>query len=284
MSTTAPAPAGGGIGLSISGPTAWIAIDNPAKRNAMTSRMWLSLPDAVATAEADPAVRVLIVHGAGDNFCAGADIDELTAIRGVPAGEGAHDPDQLVVRAEAALINCRKPTIALVDGFCIGGGTQIANACDLRIASTRARYGITPSKIGIVYPATSLSRLTQLIGPSSAKWLLYSGDLIDADRALRIGVLDELVEAEHLHRRVSDFAALLAERSSLTQVAAKDIIDRAACAEPIEERGVYWHRIAADSPDEAEGIAAFQQKRKPRFTWNMDMLKKTGATGISTSE
>jgi enoyl-CoA hydratase/carnithine racemase len=261
----------GRLRVEIRGGVAWIEIDNPGKRNAMTGAMWRSLPGLLDGLAADPVVHAVALTGHGGTFCAGADICELTTMRPTPGAEqsegGAVPGEDVVVLAEAALFAFPKPTIAVIDGFCIGGGCQLAVGCDLRFATDRARFGITPAKLGIVYPASSLRRLTALVGPSAAKLLLFSADLIDAPHALRIGLVDEVHPAADLLERVRAFAEALAARSQLTLHAAKDVIDRAAAGEPLAERARFWDDVARGSGEAAEGIAAFLERRAPEFPW-----------------
>ncbi|MDK0523406.1 enoyl-CoA hydratase-related protein [Streptomyces sp. ML-6] len=232
---------------------ATVVITHPAKRNAMTAAMWSALPVLLERLAADPAVRVLVLTGAGDTFCAGADISSLR--------EGSGDPQALAVAAEEALAAFPRPTLAVVRGYCVGGGSQLAAACDLRFAAEGASFGVTPAKLGIVYPASSTRRLVALMGPAATKHLLFSGELIDTARALRTGLVDEVLPADGLDERVGAYTATLAARSQLTQAAAKEF------AAGREDRDAYWAEQARRSDDTAEGVAAFLERRAPRFTW-----------------
>ncbi|MFF4078038.1 enoyl-CoA hydratase/isomerase family protein [Streptomyces sp. NPDC001777] len=232
---------------------ATVVITNPAKRNAMTAAMWSALPVLLERLAADPAVRVLVLTGAGDTFCAGADISSLR--------ERTGDPQALAVAAEEALAAFPRPTLAVVRGYCVGGGSQLAAACDLRFAAEGASFGVTPAKLGIVYAASSTRRLVALIGPAATKHLLFSGELIDTARALRTGLVDEVLPADGLDERVGAYTATLAARSQLTQAAAKEF------AAGREDRDAYWAQQARRSGDTAEGVAAFLERRAPRFTW-----------------
>lgn len=257
-----PVPAGttGSPGLHVGtgDGTATITISNPARRNAMTLAMWRSLPVLLDALSADPTVRSLVLTGDGDTFCAGADISEL----GGP--DGPRGAQEAAVAAEEALAAFPKPTIAAVRGFCVGGGCQLAAACDLRFAAEGARFGVTPARLGIVYPASSTRRLAALTGPSTAKYLLFSAELIDHERALRTGLVDEVLPAADLDRRVREFTGVLRSRSQLTQCAAKEF----TAAEPGAERLAHWAAQAAGSGDAAEGAAAFLERRAPHFTWS----------------
>jgi enoyl-CoA hydratase/carnithine racemase len=239
-----------------------ITIDRPDKRNAMTAQMWRDLPGLLDGLAADPSVRVVVLTGAGGNFCAGADISELADINPHAVSEG-----NLSTAAEEALAAFPKPTIAAIEGFCVGGGCQLAAACDLRFAADGARFGITPAKLGIVYPASATTRIVRLVGPAAAKYLLFSADLIGTDHALRIGFLDEVTAPGALHGRVAEFAATLASRSLLTQQATKDMVDTIAAGRPVEDRAGIWVAEAVAGGDVAEGVAAFLERRPPSFSW-----------------
>lgn len=234
---------------------ATVVVHHPAKRNAMTAGMWRSLPPLLDSLAADPRVRALVLTGAGGTFCAGADISTL---RGSP-----DEAQRLAVRAEEALAAFPKPTLAAVRGHCVGGGAQLAAACDLRFAEAGALFGVTPAKLGIVYPASATRRLVSLVGPATAKYLLFSGELIDTERALRTGLVDEVLPESELDKRVAEFTRTLAARSQLTQAAAKEFADGRT------DRDGHWTEQARGSGDTAEGVAAFLERRAPRFTWSV---------------
>ncbi|MFJ8198119.1 enoyl-CoA hydratase/isomerase family protein [Streptomyces sp. NPDC096152] len=234
---------------------ATVVIDHPAKRNAMTAAMWRALPPLLTALAADPGVRALVLTGAGATFCAGADISTL---RGSP-----EEAQRLAVLAEEALAAFPKPTLAAVRGHCVGGGAQLAAACDLRFAEAGALFGVTPAKLGIVYPASSTRRLVSLVGPATAKYLLFSGELIDAGRALRTGLVDEVLPEGELGARVKEFTRILAARSQLTQAAAKEF------ANGRTDRDAHWAAQSLDGTDTAEGVTAFLERRRPVFTWTV---------------
>ncbi|KQW14057.1 enoyl-CoA hydratase-related protein [Streptomyces sp. Root369] len=232
---------------------ATVVVHHPAKRNAMTAAMWRALPPLLDTLAADPGVRALVLTGAGGTFCAGADISTLR--------RSPEEAQTLAVHAEEALAAFPKPTLAAIRGHCVGGGSQLAAACDLRFAEEGSLFGVTPAKLGIVYPASSTRRLVALVGPAAAKYLLFSGELIDAERALRTGLVDEMLPEGELAKRVGEFTRILASRSQLTQAAAKEF------ANGRTDRDAYWTGQARGSGDTAEGVAAFLERRQPRFTW-----------------
>ncbi|MEU6293248.1 enoyl-CoA hydratase/isomerase family protein [Streptomyces sp. NPDC005047] len=233
---------------------ATVVVHHPAKRNAMTAAMWRALPPLLDDLAADPAVRVLVLTGEGGTFCAGADISTLR--------ESPERAQRLAVLAEEALAAFPKPTLAAVRGHCVGGGAQLAAACDLRFAEESALFGVTPAKLGVVYPASATRRLVALTGPAAAKYLLFSGELIDAARALRTGLVDEVLPEGELDKRVAEFTRVLASRSLLTQAAAKEF------ANGRTDRDAHWAEQARGSGDTAEGVAAFLERRQPRFGWN----------------
>ncbi|WP_166020463.1 enoyl-CoA hydratase/isomerase family protein [Streptomyces chilikensis] len=232
---------------------ATVVISHPARRNAMTNAMWRALPPLLEALAADDAVRVLVLTGEGATFCAGADISGLR--------DSSEVAQRLAVEAEEALAAFPRPTLAAVRGHCVGGGTQLAAACDLRFAEEGARFGVTPAKLGIVYPSSSTRRLVSLVGPSAAKYLLFSGELVDGERALRTGLVDELLPAGGLAARVTAFTRILASRSRLTQAAAKEFADGRT------DRDAHWAAAARRSRDLEEGVAAFLERRDPSFTW-----------------
>ncbi|RST18291.1 enoyl-CoA hydratase/isomerase family protein [Streptomyces sp. WAC05374] len=240
---------------SVTDGVATVVISNPAKRNAMTAGMWRALPELLASLAADRGVRALVLTGAGSSFCAGADISALR--------EPGDEQQSLAVEAEEALARFPKPTLAAVRGHCVGGGSQLAAACDLRFAEEGALFGITPAKLGIVYPSSSTRRLVSLVGPSAAKYLLFSGELIDTDRALRTGLVDEVLPAGGLDKRVAEFTRVLVTRSALTQAAAKEF------AAGRTDRDAYWAEQARGSGEREEGVAAFLERRAPRFTYEV---------------
>ncbi len=241
---------------------ATIWLNRAEKRNAMSFDMWAALAESCHELARDHSVRVLVVRGVGGHFCAGADIGGFS---GGMSGEYQAQNRE----AEEALAGFPRPTIAFITGSCVGGGVQIAGACDLRFAEITAKFGITPARLGIAYPTYALERAVRLVGPSAAKHLLFSAELIDAERALRIGLIDELLETDVAQQRLEEFTSLLAnERSLLTQTISKEMVNEVAArgeisAETIER----WASVLANNPDMPEGVAAFAERRSPNFVW-----------------
>ncbi|MFJ2084175.1 enoyl-CoA hydratase/isomerase family protein [Micromonospora chokoriensis] len=242
--------------VEVTGPVATVVIHNPARRNAMTAAMWRQLPELLDRLEPDPDVRALVLTGSGDAFCAGADLGDLAEL--LDAGDAS-----IAVDAEERLARFTKPTVAAIRGACVGGGAQLAVACDLRIAAEDARFGVPPARLGLVYPASTTRRLARLVGPSAAKHLLFTAELIDAERALRVGLVDEVVPADRLAGRVDELTSTIAQRSPVSVAAAKEIIDdRAGPA-----RVAWWHRKVVTTGEAREGVAAIAERRTPRFAW-----------------
>ena len=241
---------------------ATIWLNRAEKRNAMSHEMWTALAQHCHLLAKDDDVRVLVVRGVGGHFCAGADIGGFSS--GMSAEYQAQNRE-----AEEALAAFPRPTIAFITGACVGGGVQIAGACDLRFADTTAKFGITPARLGIAYPTYALERAVRLVGPSAAKHLLFSAELIDVERALRIGLVDEVADPEAAVERLQTFTSLLAnERSLLTQTISKEMVNEVAArggvsAETIER----WAPVLAANPDMSEGVAAFTERRPPNFVW-----------------
>lgn len=242
------------------GVVAILTLNRPDKRNSVSYDMWVSIGNAVESLAKTDA-RVLIVRGAGDHFCAGADISELSNGTGGAYGEANW-------RAEEALVNFPAPTIAMIRGNCVGGGVSIATACDIRIADNTAVFGITPAKLGIVYPTNALERAVRLIGPSATKLLMYSADLVDAERALTMHLVDEVHTPADLQQRVESLTATFVERSHLTQLATKQMVDQVMRHGAVSPELVStWADQPVDSGELAEGVAAFTERRAPRFPW-----------------
>ena len=245
------------------GAVAVLTIDRPAKRNAMSAAMWAALPGVLAGLAADPAVRVLVVTGAGASFCAGADIGDLLG-GGDPADPMA-DVRRDNLAAQAALRGFPAPTVAMVRGHCIGGGVELAVACDLRFTDPSGVFGVTPAKVGIVYTPASTRALLDLVGPATTKYLLFSGELLDAAEALRRGLVDRVVPAAELEDEVLRLADVLASRSAVSQRATKDVVAALLAGGDGQTEAARWYRETITSGELAEGVAAFTERRAPRF-------------------
>lgn len=241
------------------GPIAHLVIDRAAKRNAITQAMWEQFPGLIASAMADDAVRVLILRAAEPGaFSAGADIAEF--------GAGARDPvwraanQAAIARAQIDLTHAPKPVIAFIEGDCVGGGCGLALACDLRVATSAARFGITPAKLGLVYSLHDTKLLVDAVGASQAKRILFTAGLIDADEALRIGLIDLMADD------AAELADTIAAASPHTARHAKAMVRRILNGQSADDAET--SALFADAftmPDFDEGVAAFLAKRKPVF-------------------
>lgn len=253
----------GFLHLSITGGVARLLIDRPERRNAFDQSMWEAFPKLVDTAMANPAVRVLVVQAATPGaFCAGADIAEFADRSRDTAWRAAN---QAAMRAtQVTLTQAPKPTIALIEGDCIGGGCGLALACDLRLATDAARFGVTPAKLGLIYPLHDTSLLVDLVGPAQAKRLLFTAGLIDAAEALRIGLVQLL--ADDATAAINRLTGAIIAGSAHTQRATKAVVHR-ILGGVIDDDAVSSREFDAafDGPDFAEGVAAFLAKRPARF-------------------
>jgi enoyl-CoA hydratase/carnithine racemase len=244
---------------------ATVVLNKPDSHNAISLGMYRRIPEVFEGLDADPAVNVVVVRGAGTrSFASGADISEFEEVRG--NSESAKAYNEHVAAAEHAVEGITKPTIAMIHGYCIGGGCGIALACDLRFADERSRFGITPAKLGLVYSLESTKRLVDLVGPAKAKWILMSGEAISSRRAQQLGIFDEVVASEELDRTTYRFAATVCSRAQLSVRAAKQIVNRVAAGQVEDDEVTRELRESSfDSDDYAEGVRAFLERRPPEF-------------------
>jgi enoyl-CoA hydratase/carnithine racemase len=262
---TDPAPAKPELRLEKEGAIAWIVADNPARMNAFTSGMWKAVPELVGAAEADPAVRVIVLRGAGTKaFSAGADISEFESVR---TGDAAKDYDRLNHEAFSALMGASKPIIAMIHGFCLGGGFGIAACCDLRIADRKAQFAIPAAKLGLGYNARWIPPLLALAAPAFVKELVFTGRRFGIDDAERMGLVNSIHEEADLQARVEALAAEIAANAPLTVKAAKLAIDELTRHPEQPDLAKLDAAVVAcfESDDYAEGRRAFLEKRKPEF-------------------
>jgi len=263
-----PTDPGAPVHLARDGDIARLVLNRPEKRNALTLAMWRAIPDLVAEAEADAAAKLLIVQGAdAAAFAAGADIGEFEQV--FASAEGRAGYSDAVHAAEQRLGDCAKPTIAMIAGDCIGGGVELALACDLRFASRESRFGVTPARLGLVYSLTSTRRLVELMGPAKAMDLLYTGRLFEAAEAARLGLADRLFAPEALAPETLAYAEEVCRNSQYSVRAAKAIVAAVragARGETPESRALRVDGFAGE--DAQEGIRAYLEKRRPRFTWS----------------
>ena len=239
-----------------------IVFDNPAKHNAMTGDMLAALGRVTHAFADDPDVRVVIVRGAGDRaFVSGADINQLGSgeISTPPPGTPAPAPPR-------RMLAVGKPVLALIHGYCIGGGVMVALAADLRICGDDAQFGIPAAKLGVGYPHEATTMLVALVGPGHAAEILYSGRRIDAAEALRIGLVNHVVPTNGLEDFVHELAREIAENAPLSHVAHQRSIHAAVTGDPAARAGVDDAIATAwNSADFREGASAFLERRTPDF-------------------
>ncbi|MEO8558745.1 MAG: enoyl-CoA hydratase-related protein [Rhodospirillales bacterium] len=251
--------------LCIEGPLARVVIDRPGRRNAMSLAMWREMPSLFAAAAEAAEVRVIILQGARpDAFSAGADINELVAH--AVSAEMAGSFMDTIEAATVAMTSCPKPIVAAISGDCMGGGVELAMACDIRLASTASRFAIPPAKLGALYGFSSTRRLVNLVGPGRAKDLLFSGRLFDATEAYAIGLVDQLHPAEAFDAAVEAYVGVLCQRARSSISGAKTMVAAALGTLPAEDATL--RRLRLDNllgDDLKEGARAFLEKRQPSF-------------------
>ena len=244
----------------------WMILNNPERHNAISLEMWSAALEIMADFNADPSVRVMVLTGAGSKaFASGADISKFKDER-QQADAVAHY-QETTQKAYEALMNMRVPTVAMIRGYCIGGGTAVAVCCDLRICTENAKFGIPAAKLGLGYGLNRAKPLVDLVGPAFAKEMFFTGRQFDAREAEKMGLVNRVVADDKLDEAIGELTRAIAENAPLTVKCAKLVVgevlkdaaerDVAAC-----ERAV---KACFDSADYKEGQAAFMEKRKPRF-------------------
>ena len=244
-----------------------LVFNNPEKRNALSPDMALAAAEVIEDFERDPAIRVIVLSGAGDKaFVSGGDISRFETERATP--EQMAEYSRKSERFRSALLRVGKPTIAMIRGYCLGGGLAVALNCDLRFCSEDSQFGIPAARLGIGYGAERLTQLVRLVGPAVAKDILFSGRRLSAAEALRVGLVNQVVPAAELQSFVDNYAATLAANAPLSILAAKRVIDE--IVKDKEDRDMaLCERVIADcfaSQDYVEGRRAFMEKRRPVFT------------------
>jgi len=256
---------GGQVRTEIQGGLGWLIFDHPERRNAISVDMWAAIPEAARSLDRDPEVHVVLLRGAGDvAFVSGADISEFESTR---TGEAAKEYDRLNGAAYAAVAEISKPVIAMVHGFCVGGGIGIALHADLRYASDGAQFGVPAARLGLGYAVSGVETLVQLLGASSAKEILFTGRHFNADEALRMGLVDGVFPKNRLEQQVRDTAERIASNAPLSLRSVKIICRELARPHADRDEQVAGASVQAclDSEDYREGIRAFLEKRRPDF-------------------
>ena len=244
-----------------------MVFNNPERHNAISLDMWEAALEIMADFAADPAVRVMVVSGAGGKaFASGADISKFKDERQEAAALAHYQ--SVTQQAYAAIQGMSIPTIAMVRGYCIGGGTAAAVCCDLRICTENAKFGIPAAKLGLGYGMGRAKPLVDLIGPAYAKEMFFTGRHYDALEAQRMGLVNRVVANDALETTVAEMARAIAENAPLTVRAAKRVVGELLKDESERDIAAAERAVLAcfASDDYKEGQAAFMEKRKPRFT------------------
>ena len=246
-------------------PLAWVTLDRPDKRNAVTSDMWLALPGIASELAATRSVRVALIRGAGtEAFSAGADIAEMQQNLAHP--ERMRVMQQAVLDGQLAWQRLPIPTIAVIHGACTGGGCGLALACDLRLAAADSFFAIPPARLGLVYGLDDTRRLVDLVGPARAKEILFTGRRVSAAEALELGLVNEVVPTAELEARAIELANTIARNAANSIAAAKQVVNMIMDGTRVETAATrQLFDDAFNSAEFAEGARAFIEKRPPEF-------------------
>jgi enoyl-CoA hydratase/carnithine racemase len=243
----------------------WMIFNNPKRHNALALDMWEAIPEIVAHFESDPEVRVIVLRGAGERaFISGADISQFESQRSSP--ESATNYNRLAGRANNSVLQAAKPTIAMIRGYCMGGGLGMALNCDLRIAAADSRFAIPAARLGVGYGHSGLRQLMDVVGPAYAKEIFYTARHFDAAEAERMGLVNRVVSVDELEATVLDYCRRIAENAPLTLRSVKVIVGELVKGPGADED--LCRRVVQDcfdSADYIEGRRAFMEKRRPDF-------------------
>jgi enoyl-CoA hydratase len=250
----------------IDGAVGHMIFNNPTRHNAVSLEMWEAAETILDAFESDTTVRVMVLSGAGGrSFVSGADISKFESERANQEAVATYNAK--VQRVYARIEHFPRPTIAMIHGYCIGGGLNLAVACDLRICSNKAAFAMPAARLALGYPFDSIRRLTQAVGPGMAKALMFSAERIDAAEALRIGLVQRVLEPDALESHVESYAGRIAANAPLT-IRAMKYISGQVLADPVARDLARCDEMVAAcfaSEDYVEGRTAFSEKREPRF-------------------
>ncbi len=248
------------------GAIGWVIFNNPEKRNAMSLEMSAATAAAMEDYARDPAIRVVILRGQGDKaFISGADISQFKERRS--NAEQVKAAEAISERCNKAIRECPKPVIAMIRGYCMGGGLGTAVVCDLRIASDDSRFGVPAAKLGVGYRFNGIRRLSEVVGPQFTAEIFYTGRQFSAQEALQMGLINRMLPAAELEKYVLDYAATLAGNAPLTIAAVKRSLIELR-KDPADRDLALCQKMVDDcfaSEDYVEGRNAFMEKRKPAF-------------------
>ena len=248
-------------------PLAWITFNRPERRNAVSMEMWQALPGLVAQVAEDNDLRVLLIRGAGEEaFISGADISQFGQVRSDAASTVEYD--RASGAALASLAALEKPVVAMIQGFCFGGGCSVAVMCDLRLCADDARFSIPAARLGIAYPIErGVERLVHVVGAANATEILLTARVYNAEEAYHMGLVNRILPKAELEAYTQVYALKLAENAPLSVAAHKFFVresSKAATLRDMEKVRALTARCF-NSDDYKEGVAAFMEKRKPRF-------------------
>jgi len=247
------------------GAVGWLIFNNPERRNAVSLDMWEAIPSVLAKFEIDSEVRIVVLAGAGDKaFVSGADISQFEKQRSSP--EAVQHYEEIAEAAQARLQACDKPVLAMIRGYCLGAGLNIANLCDLRIASEDARFGIPAAKMGLGYRASSMKNLVDTVGAPYAREVMITGRQFSAAEAKEMGLIHKLVPSGELEKTTREYCDMISANAPLTMRTAKRMIRELLRKDYDAELLRQWMKECFDSADYAEGRKAFMEKRKPSFS------------------
>lgn len=244
----------------------WITFNQPERRNAISLEMWQGLGDALEAFEHDDDVRVVVLSGAGGKaFASGADISEFDKQRANAEQRKAYG--KISARGNQWLAELTKPMIAMIRGYCIGGGLAVALNADIRFATRESTFGIPAARLGLGYEYAGLAKLARLVGPACARDIMFTARFMEAEEARGMGLINFVVEDDELESRVRDYAATIAANAPLTVRAAKAAVNAFERYSVVEESKRVAKLVDAcfDSDDYKEGRRAFAEKRKPAF-------------------
>jgi enoyl-CoA hydratase/carnithine racemase len=248
------------------GAVGWIVFNQPAKRNAINGAMWRGIPAAMAQFDADREVRCIAFRGAGmEAFASGADISEFEEIRAQT--QAVAEYDGLLDQVLHSIQDSRKPSAAMIYGFCMGGGLEVALACDLRYCGRSGQFGIPAAKLGLAYNVEGHKRLIETVGHARAREVMFLGRRYSADEALAMGLVNGVFEDDALEREVASLISQLCVNAPLAIANSKTIIEEyvKSSGEPDQARMAAAIERCAKSADYQEGRRAFMEKRRPAF-------------------
>jgi enoyl-CoA hydratase/carnithine racemase len=248
------------------GSVGYLTFNNPERHNAVSLEMWEAASDYLADFAADPAIRVAVLTGAGGKaFVSGADISKFESERS--SKEAIDRYNVAVDKANSAVYEFPKPTIAMIQGYCIGGGVGLALACDLRICSDNSRFGVPAAKLGLGYGFAGIKKLVDVVGPSFAKEIFFTARQFSAAEAAAMGLVNRVLPGDELEKYVKDYAETIGGNAPLTVDSVKYIVGQALTPESQRDLKKCADLVAQcfASSDYIEGRTAFMEKRKPRF-------------------